>query len=44
MCYFTITTDIQNKEGHTQALMIIDADSEEYAKREYIKKIGRAHV
>lgn len=37
MCYFTITSDIQNKEGHTLALMIIDADNEEYAKREYIK-------
>lgn len=37
MCYFTITSDIQNKDGHTQAIMIIDADDEEYAKREYIK-------
>lgn len=37
MCYFTITTDLQNKEGHTQAIMIIDAENEEMAKREYIK-------
>ena len=37
MCYFTITSDIMNKDGHTQAIMIIDADNEEYAKREYIK-------
>lgn len=37
MCYFTITTDLLNKEGHTQAIMIIDADNEEMAKREYIK-------
>jgi hypothetical protein len=37
MCYFTITSDIQNKDGHTQAIMIINADNEEYAKREYIK-------
>ena len=37
MCYFTITSDIHNKDGHMQAIMIIDADNEEYAKREYIK-------
>jgi hypothetical protein len=37
MCYYTITSDIQNKSGHTQAIMIIEADNEEYAKREYIK-------
>lgn len=37
MCYYTITTDFQDKEGHTQALMIIDAEDEEMAKREYIK-------
>lgn len=37
MCYYTITTDFQNKEGHTQAIMIIDAKDEDTAKREYIK-------
>lgn len=37
MCYYTITTDLQNKEGHTQAIMIIDAADEDTAKREYIK-------
>jgi hypothetical protein len=37
MCYYTITTDKQNKEGHLQALMIIDAKDEDSAKREYIK-------
>jgi hypothetical protein len=37
MCYYTITTEIENKEGHLQAIMIIDAEDEEMAKREYIK-------
>ena len=37
MCYYTITTDILDKEGHTQALMIIDAEDEEMAKLEYVK-------
>jgi hypothetical protein len=37
MCYYTITTDQQDKEGHLQAIMIIDAEDEEMAKREYIK-------
>ena len=37
MCYYTITTDLQNKEGQTQAIMIINAEDEETAKREYIK-------
>lgn len=37
MCYYTITSDIQNKEGHTQAIMIIDIEDEEAAKREFVK-------
>jgi len=37
MCYYTITTDTQNKEGHLQALMIIDSKDEDTAKKEYIK-------
>jgi len=37
MCYYTITTDLQNKEGQTQAIMIIDAKDEETAKLEYIR-------
>jgi len=37
MCYYTITTNLENKEGHLQALMIIDAEDEDSAKREYIK-------
>lgn len=37
MCYFTITSDIQDKEGRTQALMIIDIEDEEAAKREFVK-------
>jgi len=37
MCYYTITSDKQDKEGHLQAIMIIDAEDEEMAKREYIK-------
>lgn len=37
MCYYTITTDCQSKDGHTQAIMIIDAADEDAAKREYIK-------
>lgn len=37
MCYYTITTDLQNKQGHTQAIMIIEAEDEDAAKREYIK-------
>ena len=37
MCYYTITTNVENKEGHLQALMIIDAEDEEMAKREYVK-------
>ena len=42
MCYFTITSDIMNKDGHMQAIMIIDADNEEYAKREYVKTFNLA--
>jgi hypothetical protein len=37
MCYYTITSDKQNKDSHLQAIMIIDAVDEEMAKREYIK-------
>ena len=37
MCYYTIITDKHTKESHTQAIMIIDADDIEMAKREYIK-------
>lgn len=37
MCYYTITTDHMDKEGHTQAIMIIDAEDEEFAKQEYVK-------
>lgn len=37
MCYYTITTDKLTKEGHIQAIMIIDAESEKDAKQEYIK-------
>jgi hypothetical protein len=36
MCYYTITTDLQDKNGQTQAIMIIDAKDEESAKQEYI--------
>ena len=35
MCYYTITSDLENKEGHLQAIMIIDAKNEDDAKREY---------
>ncbi len=37
MCYYTITTDFQDKKSHTQAIMIIDAQNEEDAKSEYVK-------
>lgn len=37
MCYYTITTDKDDKNGQIQAIMIIDAEDEEMAKREYIK-------
>ena len=37
MCYYTITTETQNKDGHMQAIMIIDAKSEEDATKEYVK-------
>jgi phosphoserine phosphatase len=37
MCYFTITSDKNDKEGRTQALMIIDIEDEEAAKREFVK-------
>ena len=37
MCYYTLTTDQMNKSGHLQAIMIIDAKSEDDAKREYVK-------
>ena len=37
MCYYTITTDKDDKDGQIQAIMIIDAEDEEMAKREYIK-------
>jgi hypothetical protein len=36
MCYYTITTDQQNKQGHLQAIMIIDAKDKDSAKREYV--------
>ena len=36
MCYYTITTNVENKEGHLQALMIIDAKNEDVAKQEYV--------
>ena len=37
MCYYTLTSEQQDKVGHLQAIMIIDAKSEDEAKREYIK-------
>ena len=37
MCYFTITSEVHSKGVHTQAIMIIDAETEELAKREYMK-------
>lgn len=37
MCYFTITSDLHNKKGHIQAIMIIDAKDEMTAGDEYYK-------
>ena len=37
MCYYTLTSEQQDKVGHLQAIMIIDAKSEDDAKKEYIK-------
>lgn len=37
MCYYTITSDNNDKEGRTQALMIIEIEDEEAAKREFVK-------
>ena len=37
MCYFTLTADQTNKEGHTQAIMIIDAVNHEAALKEWNK-------
>lgn len=37
MCYYTITSEKQNKDGYLQAIMIIDAENVEKAKQEYIK-------
>lgn len=37
MCYYTITSDLHNKGGHTQAIMIIEAENEDDAKSEYLK-------
>ena len=37
MCYYTITTDQLSKQGHMQAIMIIDAESDKIAVQEYIK-------
>ena len=37
MCYYTITTDKQDKTGHLQAIMILDAKTEDDARKEYIK-------
>jgi|APCry1669191812_1035378.scaffolds.fasta_scaffold26936_2 hypothetical protein len=42
MCYYTITTNVENKEGHLQALMIIDAKNELEAKMEYMKTFDLA--
>lgn len=37
MCYYTLTTEKENKQGHLQAIMIIDAKNELEAKMEYLK-------
>ena len=37
MCYFTLTADQTNKEGHTRAILIVDAVNHEAAIKEWNK-------
>ena len=37
MCYYTVTTDVSDKDGHIQAIMIIDTKDESDAAEEYVK-------
>lgn len=40
MCYYTITTDIQNKDGHTQSIMILDAKDKMDATAKFLNTFG----
>ena len=42
MCYYTITSEKEDKQGHLQAIMIIDARNELEAKMEYMKTFDLA--
>jgi hypothetical protein len=35
MCYYTLTADQTNKEGHTRAILIVDAVNHEAALKEW---------
>jgi hypothetical protein len=37
MCYYTLTSEKEDKQGHLQAIMIIDARNELEAKMEYLR-------
>lgn len=37
MCYYTLSAEFTDKEGHTRALMILDAEDSVKAGREWIK-------
>ena len=35
MCYYTLSAEVSNKDGHTKALMVIDAVNHEAALKEW---------
>lgn len=40
MCYYTITLDQSNSEGHVRALMITDAKDKEDAEKQFLLAYG----
>lgn len=45
MCYYTVTLDhVSNENGHTRAIMILDAKSEINAKIQFTRSFGFEHV
>lgn len=43
MCYYTVTMDHANGDGHTRAIMILDAKSEQMAKINFTRSFGFDH-
>jgi hypothetical protein len=40
MCYYTLSADYSDSEGHTRALMIIDSKESSDARAEWFKTFG----